>query len=106
MMLCTVTIRLVCNKRKIMMKEFVASTKDIYLISSLRLSEDIAGKQSIMKRLSCSVRVCRTTNTTTLSDSSALPPCQSDHGWCSVGECFVYNYKKVVVLLPFAGFVS
>jgi len=32
------------------MKEFVTSTKDIYLmISSLRFSEDIAGKQSIMK---------------------------------------------------------
>jgi hypothetical protein len=38
-----------CNKRKIIMKEFVTSTKDIYLISSLRFSEDIAGKQSIMK---------------------------------------------------------
>jgi hypothetical protein len=38
-----------CNKRKIIMKEFVTGTKDIYLISSLRFSEDIAGKQSIMK---------------------------------------------------------
>jgi hypothetical protein len=47
MLICMVRL---CNKRKkLSWKNFVTSTKDIYLISSLWFSEDIAGKQSIMK---------------------------------------------------------